>query len=112
MGDEAKERRKHKRFDLACPVVIYDSQGQELLRTRTINVSDGGALLAASGAQAIPVGEIVQVALHVPRQTPNTRMLEDFFSAASVVRHQDLPDEEQVGIALMFDRPLLLKLDA
>lgn len=112
MGDEAKERRKRERFDLACPVVVCDSQGQELLRTRTINVSDGGALLAASGAQAIPVGEAVQVTLQVPRQTPNTRMFEGFFTAASVVRHQDLPSEEVAGIGLMFNRRLLLNLDA
>ena len=112
MGGEAKERRKHERFDLACPVVVCDSQGQELVRTRTINVSDGGALLAALAAQAVPVGEAVHVTLQVLRQTLNTRMFEDFFAAASVVRHQDLPSEEQVGIGLMFDRRLLLDLDA
>ena len=112
MGDEAKEHRKHVRFDLVCPVVICDSGGQELLRTRTINVSEGGALLAAPAAQAIPVGEPVHVTLQVPRETANTRMFEDFFTTASVVRHQDLPDEKEVGIGLMFDRRLLLNLDA
>ena len=111
MSEMSKERRRHKRFKLTCPTVLADSRGRELLRTRTLDVSDGGLLLAVPRGNLMPVGEAVQVGLQVPRETPNTRMLEDVRAEAWVVRHQELPGSDDVGLTLIFAQPLSLELE-
>lgn len=107
----AKERRQHKRFKLTCPIVLTDGKERELLRTRTLDVSDGGLLLAAPTGSLMPVGESVQVFLQVPRETANTRMLEDVRAEAWVLRHQDLPGSDDMGLTLIFAEPLRLELE-
>ena len=103
------DRRVNKRFDLPCPVIVIDGEGRELLRGRTTNVSDGGALLPA--ARLLPLGQDVHANLRVPRRTSNTFMYEDFFAAARVVRHQaDAPGSP--ALAIQFTQPVRLQLDA
>jgi c-di-GMP-binding flagellar brake protein YcgR len=110
MTETVKERRAHKRFNLTCPVVVCDSSGRELLRTRTLNISDGGALVTSAEASAMPPGQALHANLRVPRTTPNTFMYEDFFSAARVARHDRLAGD-MIGVALQFPRPLTLELE-
>ena len=109
MGEADTERRRHRRFELTCPVVVTDSRGNELMRTRTLNVSDGGACLAPAAA-VIDVGEPVGVSLRVPRSTDNTFMYEQVLADARVVRHQ--PAAASPTVALAFIEPMKLELDA
>jgi len=103
------ERRRHRRFELTCPIVVTDAQGNELLRTRTVNISDGGALVEPH-EQAVHVGQTVGVDLHLPRSTANTFMYEQVSSEARVVRHHPLADAE--APALTFIEPLKLDLES
>ncbi len=112
MTEPGVERRKFKRFDLTCPIIVSDSEGRELLRTRTVNISEGGALLSAPPENVIPLGESVQVFMKVPRTTPNTHMFEEFFAGASAVRHDGAGDDGEAGVALKFDKQVLLDLEA
>ena len=103
-----RERRKHIRHDLVCPVVVVDADGKELFQSRTVNVSDGGMLLRVG--KPLGVGEGVHVSVRIPRQTANTFMYEDFFSGAEVVRRQG--DGGAGTMAMKFPRPLELSLQA
>ena len=103
------ERRAHKRLELACPVVVTDGAGNELVRARTLNVSDGGSLLAPASKGAKP-GQAVRVELRLPRSTENTFMYEQFRAGARVVRRQGAEGGQAVAVA--FDRPLALELEA
>lgn len=113
MAQQTRERRAHRRLVLTCPVVVSDEGGRELLRTRTLNVSDGGALLQAPADQELAPGEPVKLLLRVPRSTPNTYMLEDFSSGANVVRRQAAADAAGPGqyVAVRFAEPLGLELE-
>lgn len=108
MTPTQQERRAHTRFDLTCPIVVADSDGKELLRTETLNVSDGGTLLMPGG-EAVEANQPVHVNLRVPRITQNTFMYEDFFSAARVLRRQQVNGGH--GLAVAFAQPLELGLE-
>jgi c-di-GMP-binding flagellar brake protein YcgR len=100
------ERRKHARFDVPCRVRVERPDGAEV-RSRTLNVSDGGALFSAS--PPLEIGESVHVRLAVPRETANTFFLEQFAVRARVVRH--VPGvAEGTGVAIQFERALALGL--
>jgi len=105
-----REHRAHKRFDMTCPTVLSDTDGRELAKTRTIDISDGGAMLEPLG-EPVGVGQSVRVTLRVPRETDNTFMYEDFFVAARVVRHQPGEEKGRVWMALQFTPSLELQLE-
>jgi hypothetical protein len=111
MSGRARERRKHERKVVACAVSVYDRGGKAVATGRTVNLSDGGALLSVPIRSVGEVGSKVNVTLSVPRTTPNTYMLEEVASAATVVRQQPLVDAAFAGVALRFDRPLDLALE-
>lgn len=106
------ERRACRRFDLTCPIVVTDSEGNELLKTKTLNISDSGALLAAPIDQTIPLCQYVHVDMRLPRSTENTFMFEKISSEAGVLRHQPMKDHANVATALTFTKPLKLELEA
>lgn len=112
----ASERRAHRRFQVVCPIVLCDARGREVAASRTVDVSDGGALLAVRAAprgeaQALGVGgQVMHVTLRVPRQTPNTLMFQDFTTQARLVRAQRLGGD--MRFAIQFAAPLALELDA
>jgi len=108
MTADQDNRRAYPRFELTCPITVTDSEGNPLLKTRTLNVSDGGALLAPH-EETLDVGESVDVTMNLPRSTPNTFMFEQVTSPAQVVRSQQADDLE--CLALMFIEPLELALD-
>ena len=110
MTHPTRDRRRHTRHELVCPVVVVDEDGHELCRTRTVNVSDGGMLLSA-GDRPIDAAGGVHVNLRVPRQTVNTFMYEDFFSVAEVVRRQPNGGTAP-AVAVKFPRSLKLDLQA
>ncbi len=108
MAAAQENRRVHPRIDMTCPITVTDSDGHVLLRTRTLNVSDGGALLEP-GEETIEVGLPVNVAMDLPRTTANTFMFEQVLTAAEVTRSQQAAKLE--GLALMFIEPLKLSLE-
>ena len=92
-------------------MVVELAGGDALGSTRTINISDGG-LLVALPSDALPaVGTKVNITFSVPRSTPNTYMLEKFACSAMVVRHDPFDDEKLTGVALRFDQPVDLMLE-
>ena len=102
------ERRKHARFDVPCRLRI-ERRDAPALRTRTLNVSDGGALFPAPAAPG--VGEAFHVRLSVPRETSNTFFLEQFAVRARVVRQEARRGSgEATAVAVEFERPLHLDL--
>ena len=102
MAKSTAERRKHKRHRIACPLSILRSGAKEPLQGKTLDVSDGGAILPIP-IKAVPrVSERVRVVLAIPRSTANTYMLEEVPVEARVVRHQPMEDNSVVGIALQF----------
>ncbi|MDY7009525.1 MAG: PilZ domain-containing protein [Planctomycetota bacterium] len=107
-----RERRACKRFDLTCPIVVTDSEGNELLKTKTLNISDGGALLTAPIGQTIPLRQRVRVDMRLPRSTENTFMYEDISTEAGILRHQPMKDYDNLATALTFTNPLKLQLEA
>ena len=115
MAKSVAERRRHKRYRVPCPASLLragkGSQKEEAVQARAVDLSDGGAMLAVP-IKAVPhVSEKVRVVLNVPRETPNTRMLEEFTCEARVVRHQPLEDNTVVGVALQFQPAQSLGLE-
>ena len=111
MSQRGIERRRHKRFALGCPITLADAEGTEGLKSKTVNVCDGGAFLAVPAKVVPPKDRKLTVRLLVPRTTPNTYLLEEFTSEAHVVRHDMLEDNASVGLALRFTQPLTLDLE-
>ena len=112
MAKNGAERRRHKRHRIACPLSILRFGAAEPLTGKTLDVSDGGAILAIP-IKAVPrVSERVKVVLGVPRSTANTYMLEEVPCEARVVRHQPMDDNSVVGVALQFSPALDLALEA
>ena len=112
MTRSPRERRAYRRFDLACPVVVTDSEGNELLKTKTLNLSDGGALLTAPAKETIGLGQYVHVNVRLPRSTANTFMFENVSSDASILRHEPMKDHASVATAMKFTKPMKLGLEA
>ncbi len=106
------ERRAYRRFDLTCPVVVTDNAGKELLRTKTLNLSNGGALLTIPAKQTIPLGQPVHIDVRLGRSTANTFMLENISTAASILRHEPMQDHSSVATALTFTKSMKLGLEA
>jgi len=111
MAKPPTERRKDRRQELACPVFLVDDSGGKPLKSRTVNLSDGGAYLTMPAHEAPPPGRQVAVVLRVPRRTPNTYMLEEFCAQAVVVRQDERREDACIGIALRFLQRLDLTLE-
>ena len=111
MAKKTAERRKHKRHQMSCPLSILRAGEKEPLQGKTVDLSDGGALLPIP-IKVIPrVSERVRVVLAIPRTTANTYMVEEIPVEARVVRHQPMEDNSVVGIALQFSTPQDLGLE-
>ena len=110
MTTRRSERRKHKRFDIDCPTTLTDAASNELA-SRTVNVSDGGMFLTMPTGSLPDRGSTVKVAFSLPRETPNTYMLEQLQCEAMIVRHEPCPDEAIAGVALAFDDTLDLAIE-
>ncbi|MCY2928092.1 MAG: PilZ domain-containing protein, partial [Planctomycetota bacterium] len=78
----------------------------------TEDLSNGGAFLHVPVSSRPEVGDRINVTISVPRTTPNSRMLEDFAAPARVVRHVPGGSADLSGIAIEFENPLDMMLDA
>lgn len=107
------ERRRYQRWTLACPITVYADDGEVFATGKTVNVSDGGALLvinqSAQTGSTVPLS--VNVQFKLPRTTANTCMFEPVATSARVVRSEPL-DSGLFSIALEFLGPIELELDA
>jgi hypothetical protein len=83
------DRRQYKRYELACPVVLLTGKNHVIGRGKTLNISDGGALIPMSDDHLPACGSKLDVRISVPRSTANSFMLEGFSSHAYVVRHEE-----------------------
>lgn len=111
MAKKTAERRRNPRTDLSCPVSLYDRAGELIIRSKAVNVSDGG-LLVSVPLQTLPqLDDRTNVTFSVPRSTPTTYMLEDFACGATIVRQQPMVDDEFAGVALAFEVPQPLSLE-
>lgn len=110
MGTRATERRRHRRFEVACPTTLLAPAVGEAKAT-SVNVSDGGMLLAIPSARLPRPGEQVELRFRVPRRTPNTFLLEAFSCRARVVRHEGTPEVSDHAVGLEFQAPLDLGIE-
>jgi c-di-GMP-binding flagellar brake protein YcgR len=107
--DTPSERRKYPRSDITCRLRIELPNGRDL-RTRSLNVSDGGVYFVTD-EEVVDLGREMTVRLSVPRDTANTFFLEQFAAKARVIRRDPSPDGyEGVGVALKFEKVLALDL--
>lgn len=112
MATRDDERRKYKRQDVACPLWLNGANGGTALRGRTSNISDGGALVPIASDDSPAAGETVHVKFSIPRSTPNTFLYEEFCSPAVVVRCERKAKDRPLFVALRFDQPMDLGLEA
>lgn len=114
MDASAADKRQYRRLGLVCPITLGTGveEPMPMTSTRTLNLSDGGALVSVPVGVLPPIGSMLAVQFAVPRSTQNTYMLEGFACQAQVVRHMPLKDSHRLGVALRFIRPLTLGLEA
>ena len=110
MARQSREHREHERVELACPIKLYDNGGEVLAQSKTLNISDGGALVSLPLDSLPKIGSKANITLSVPRSTPTTYMLEDFACRGEVIRHQPLVESNFAGLALRFEEPQELGL--
>lgn len=108
------DRRVFRRWEMPCLISLFDDGGRMLARTRTVNISDGGAYVMVP-VENLPEGSLphkLNVHLSVPRSTPNTYLLEDFRTWATVRRAEPLEREDCAGLAISWIEPIHLELQS
>ena len=68
-------------------------------------------MLAVPLEEIPPTDVVVSLKFTIPRETPNTYMLEEFCTQGKVLRHEPLNDDAQAGVAVQFLRPIELGLE-
>ena len=111
MAQRHDERRRHKRTDLSCRVTVSCGKRDRQATGKTMNVSDGGAVLSLPVKSLPELKEMVHVRLSLPRSTPNTHMIEEFDTQATVLRHELLHDDRYAGMAIRFTKGVDLGLE-
>ena len=95
---------------MSCPVKLVGKGGSPVATGQTVNISDGGTLIAIAPEAAPAVGSVVEISMEVPTGNPPTWPARVFTSKARVVRHRDLGQPGKTGVALEFLKPLKLDL--
>ena len=103
-----REKRKHDRIELSCPLTFSD--GSQPINTQSENLSDGGAFITVSTDSLPSLGRELDVSLSIPRSTKNTFLLEEVKIQARVLRHQPMLDPSKAGLAMQFTQSLELML--
>jgi c-di-GMP-binding flagellar brake protein YcgR len=111
VGKSVDERRKHKRHRVSVVIALQRPASAEPLKSKTLDVSDGGAMLTIPIKNVPKLSERVRVLLSLPRSTANTYMVEEVACDARVVRHQPMEADDVVGIALQFSATQNLGLE-
>jgi hypothetical protein len=102
------DRRAHRRYELACPAQLFNTDGETLGGGKTRNLSDGGLLVPLDAP--VEPGTSVSLCFSLPRQTPNSYLLEHVAGEGRVVRVE--PDQSaRCAAAIAFDAPMDLKIE-
>ncbi|MDP7162645.1 MAG: PilZ domain-containing protein [Phycisphaerae bacterium] len=112
MASATRERRRHRRHDLVCPITLFGWGGKVLAKSQITDISDSGARLTVPVDVLHRLEKTVNVAFSVPGQATSNNQLEGFASNARIVRHEPMVDEDLAGVALQFARPMQLGLQA
>jgi len=96
---------------MACPITLFGSAGQMLVKGCTTNLSPGGAYVPVPKDAVDKVAENVNVAFSILGDAADNRM-EGFAANARVLRQEPGDDGVYVGMALQFDRPMHLPIEA
>ncbi|MGC9453535.1 MAG: PilZ domain-containing protein [Phycisphaerae bacterium] len=110
MAEMQFDRRRYKRFTLPCPATLLDSD-QTPASARTLNISDGGALLALPLKDLPEAGRKLKVKLSLPRSTASTHMVEKVRCEGLIKRHQPLTDDRYAAVAVEFVEPVNLQIE-
>ncbi|MCP4711367.1 MAG: PilZ domain-containing protein [Planctomycetes bacterium] len=118
------EQRKFPRTELSCPVELVSDAAQKQnapAQSRTDNTSNGGCYLTLPPSSTLSPGSLVNLILKIPRQTPNTYLLESLRKQAKIVRiepaRQNISckstrkQKNEIGLALEFSDPCELSLE-
>jgi c-di-GMP-binding flagellar brake protein YcgR len=95
---------------MSCPVKLVGRTGALVASGQTVDISDGGTLIAVAPESAPAVGTVVDLSLEVPTGNPPTWPARVFSSKAKVVRHKDVGQPGKTGVAMEFLKPLKLDL--
>ncbi|MCY2924607.1 MAG: PilZ domain-containing protein [Planctomycetota bacterium] len=112
MAKTSNERRSHVRVAIPCLAAVFDRAGRAVATSRTKDLSDGGALLHVPVTVLPEIGSRINVTISIPRATKNSRLLEDFAAPARVVRHASADEAHLSEMAIEFENPLHLMLEA
>lgn len=106
------EKRRHKRIELSCPLKICNNDGQVLAETNTVNISDSGALVYLPAEQAGAFNCKVHLHFSIPRRTQDSQIFEEFGCNGKIVRRAAGLYEKSAAVAMEFENPLQLTLEA
>jgi hypothetical protein len=110
MVSSGAEQRRFPRAAMSCPVKLTTREGTLVAAGDTVDISDGGTLIAISPDAVPDVGSVVELSMEVPTGNPPTWPARVFTSKARVVRHRDLGQPGKTGVAMEFLKPLKLNL--
>jgi len=110
MESSSADQRRFPRAAMSCPARLVGKGGKLIATGRSVDISDGGTLIAVAPEAAPPVGSVVELTMEVPTGNPPTWPARVFTSKARVVRHRDLGQPGKTGVAMEFLQPLKLDL--
>lgn len=111
MPESAGERRRHPRFDLACPICLHNEAGRLVADTRTVSVSDGGVLVPLDhDAATLPQGSVLLVRLNVSASATSKGDAREISCRAKIIRYQDTDGSSGILSAMAFLQPIRLDL--
>jgi hypothetical protein len=110
MASSGAEQRRFPRAAMSCPAKLVGKGGVLVAAGQTVDLSDGGTLVAVAPEAAPAVGSVVEISMEVPTGNPPTWPARVFTSQAKVVRHKDLGQPGKTGVAMQFLQPLKLNL--
>jgi hypothetical protein len=113
MSDAPGEHRQHPRFSVALSMRVFDRDGQPIAVTETIDVSNGGALVAIPLEKVPDIGDMLRIELAV-LVSPDTGEggSQDVQRQARVVRHQPAGVPSNIAVGVEFQEVLNLGLIA
>ena len=110
MASPSADQRRFPRAAMSCPTRLMGKGGALVATGQTVDISDGGTLIAVAPEVAPAVGSVVDLSMEVPTGNPPTWPARVFTSKAKVVRHRDLGQPGKTGVAMEFLQPLKLDL--
>jgi hypothetical protein len=105
-----QDKRRHPRFNLEYTIQLVSPDGEFVVTAVTTDISDGGVRLPLP-EQCLPTdGEDLEIDLIIRRRLTNK--VDTFRTHATVIRHSEIGPDGMADIALKFDEPMRLKLEA